>query len=92
MTGRSSGCSGVREDLGSPVCVTFRLTSIESEPPRGAETHRALMEIPGFDERLATTLVMRALYWPDAFPTSDRALQEAAGVATPKALRVRAEK
>lgn len=56
------------------------------------ETHRALMEIPGIDERLATMIVMRALYWPDAFPLSDRALQEAAGAATPRALRARAEK
>jgi len=35
---------------------------------------------------------MRALYWPDAFPLSDRALQQAAGVSTPRALRARAEK
>lgn len=57
-----------------------------------AETHLALMEIAGIDERLATTIVMRALDWPDAFPVSDRALQEAAGAATPRALRSRAEK
>ena len=57
-----------------------------------AETHRALMEITGIDERLATMIVMRALYWPDAFPLSDRALQDAVGVATPRALRARAEK
>jgi AraC family transcriptional regulator, regulatory protein of adaptative response / DNA-3-methyladenine glycosylase II len=57
-----------------------------------AETHRALMEITGIDECLATRIVMRALYWPDAFPLSDRALQEAAGASTPRALRARAEK
>jgi AraC family transcriptional regulator of adaptative response / DNA-3-methyladenine glycosylase II len=57
-----------------------------------AETRRALMEIAGVDERLATTILMRALYWPDAFPSSDRALQHAAGVASPRALRARAEK
>ncbi|HEX7183830.1 MAG TPA: AlkA N-terminal domain-containing protein [Thermoanaerobaculia bacterium] len=57
-----------------------------------AETHRALMEIAGVDERLATTIVMRALYWPDAFPSSDHALQDAAGAASPRALRARAEK
>jgi AraC family transcriptional regulator of adaptative response / DNA-3-methyladenine glycosylase II len=55
------------------------------------ETHRALREI-GVDEGPATMIVMRALYWPDAFPASDRALQEAAGVATPRALQARAEK
>ena len=57
-----------------------------------AETHRALMEITGIDERLATMIVMRALYWPDAFPLSDRTLQAAAGASTPRALRSRAEK
>ncbi|MFL6259689.1 MAG: DNA-3-methyladenine glycosylase 2 family protein [Thermoanaerobaculia bacterium] len=56
-----------------------------------AETHRALMEITGIGERLATTIVTRALYWPDAFPLSDRALQDAAGASTPRALRARAE-
>lgn len=56
-----------------------------------AETHRALMEI-GVDERLATMIVMRALYWPDAFPSTDRDLQQAAGAASPRALRARAEK
>lgn len=56
-----------------------------------AETHCALMEL-GIDERLATTIVMRALYWPDAFPSSDRALQEAAGASSPRSLRARAEK
>jgi AraC family transcriptional regulator, regulatory protein of adaptative response / DNA-3-methyladenine glycosylase II len=56
-----------------------------------AETHRALMEI-GIEEQLATTIVMRALYWPDAFPASDRALQDAVGAASPRALRARAEK
>jgi AraC family transcriptional regulator of adaptative response / DNA-3-methyladenine glycosylase II len=57
-----------------------------------AETQRELLEITGVDERLATTIVMRALYWPDAFPASDLALQHAAGVSTPRALRARAEK
>ena len=57
-----------------------------------AETHRALMAIAGIDDRLATTIVMRALYWPDAFPASDRALQHAAGAASPGVLRARARK
>jgi AraC family transcriptional regulator of adaptative response / DNA-3-methyladenine glycosylase II len=55
-------------------------------------TRRALMEIAGVGERLATTVVMRALYWPDAFPASDRALQRAAGVASAGALVARAER
>ena len=56
-----------------------------------AETHGALVEL-GIDERLATTIVMRALYWPDAFPCSDRALQDAAGATSPRSLRARAKK
>lgn len=58
----------------------------------GQATRRALMAIDGIGDRLATTIVMRALYWPDAFPASDRALQRAAGVSSPRALLVRAER
>jgi AraC family transcriptional regulator of adaptative response / DNA-3-methyladenine glycosylase II len=54
--------------------------------------HRALLEIPGIGERLATTIVMHALHWPDAFPPSDGLLLRAAGVSSPAALRARAEK
>jgi len=39
-----------------------------------AATKRALLELGGIGERLATEIVMRALYWPDAFHTKDRAL------------------
>ncbi|MGH7564604.1 MAG: DNA-3-methyladenine glycosylase 2 family protein [Gemmatimonadota bacterium] len=55
-------------------------------------TRRALMGIDGVGDRLATSIVMRALYWPDAFHVSDRALQRAAGASTPGQLRDRAEK
>jgi len=54
--------------------------------------HRALSSIEGVSDRLATQVVMRTLYWPDAFPVSDRALQRAAGVSGPGTLRVRAER
>jgi AraC family transcriptional regulator of adaptative response / DNA-3-methyladenine glycosylase II len=53
--------------------------------------HRALQEI-GIGERLATTIVMHALHWPDAFPASDRLLLRAAGASSPAELRARAEK
>lgn len=56
-----------------------------------AATHRALLEI-GLDEPLATTVVTRALEWPDAFPAADPALQAAAGAASPRALQAKAEK
>lgn len=56
-----------------------------------AATRRVLSEIGGISHRLATMIVMRALHWPDAFPASDRALQRAAGLSDPHALRTAAE-
>src|SRR5258708_6389254 len=53
---------------------------------------RALLAIDGVCDRLATEIVIRTLYWPDAFPAADRALQRAAGVGGPGALRARAER
>jgi AraC family transcriptional regulator of adaptative response / DNA-3-methyladenine glycosylase II len=67
--------------------------AIRLEPGRDAgATQRALMEMEGVGERLATMIVMRALYWPDAFPASDPALQRAAGVSSRSALRAMAER
>jgi AraC family transcriptional regulator of adaptative response / DNA-3-methyladenine glycosylase II len=49
-------------------------------------TLRVLGEIPGIDERTATAIVMRALHWPDAFPSADPSLQRTAGVTDARAL------
>jgi AraC family transcriptional regulator of adaptative response / DNA-3-methyladenine glycosylase II len=57
-----------------------------------AAARRALLAIGGVSERLATEIVIRTLYWPDAFPAADRALQRGAGVSGPGALRARAER
>ncbi len=66
--------------------------AIRLEPGRDVgPTHRALMELDGVGERLATLIVMCALYWPDAFPASDPALQRAAGTSSRRALRATAE-
>jgi len=35
-----------------------------------AAARRTLTTVAGLDDRFATTIVMRALHWPDAFPTS----------------------
>ena len=56
-----------------------------------ASALRGLKAIDGVGERLATSIVMRALGWPDAFPLPDRALQRASGASTPGQLRERAE-
>lgn len=53
-------------------------------------TYRALRDT-GIDDVLATTILMRALQWPDAFPSSDEALQHAAGASTQAELEQRAE-
>jgi AraC family transcriptional regulator, regulatory protein of adaptative response / DNA-3-methyladenine glycosylase II len=45
------------------------------------EARRALLEIPGLGDAVATMIVMRISLWPDAFPAADPALQCAAGVA-----------
>ena len=55
-------------------------------------TLRALAEVSGVGERTATAIVMRALQWPDAFPSSDVSLQRAAGVTGASALRRVAER
>jgi AraC family transcriptional regulator, regulatory protein of adaptative response / DNA-3-methyladenine glycosylase II len=41
-----------------------------------AEARRTLVAVTGVDDRLATTIVMRALHWPDAWITTDRARAE----------------
>ncbi len=55
-------------------------------------TRRALMSFDGIGERLATMLVMRALYWPDAFPSSDTTLQRTAQCLTAHRLERHAER
>ncbi|HEX2217298.1 MAG TPA: AlkA N-terminal domain-containing protein [Gemmatimonadales bacterium] len=66
---------------------------IRLEPGRdAAATHRALMEMEGVGQRLATMIVMRALYWPDAFPASDPALQRATGTRGRRELQELAER
>jgi AraC family transcriptional regulator of adaptative response / DNA-3-methyladenine glycosylase II len=56
-----------------------------------AAAQDALTEIAGVGEQLATTIMMRALYWPDALPSTDRAVQRAAEVSTAGELRARAD-
>jgi AraC family transcriptional regulator of adaptative response / DNA-3-methyladenine glycosylase II len=63
------------------------LSSLRLEP--GADvpsTLRALRQIPGVGARTAAAIAMRALHWPDAFPSTDRSLQRAAGVTGARAL------
>lgn len=61
--------------------------TIRLEPGADVQaTLRALKEIPGLGPRTAVAIVMRALHWPDAFPSTDPSLQHAAGVSGARAL------
>lgn len=57
-----------------------------------AAARRTLLDIDRIGDRLATAIVMRALYWPDAFSAADPVLQRAAGVSSAEGLRIRAER
>lgn len=78
----------------SPVCANA-ITAVARLPLEpgidAALTRNALLAIDGIDEHLATTIIMRTLRWPDAFPETDDALQRAAGVASASSLLERAE-
>jgi AraC family transcriptional regulator of adaptative response / DNA-3-methyladenine glycosylase II len=56
------------------------------------ETMRRLASLPGIGPWTAQYIAMRALRWPDAFPSSDLALRRAAGVSTPAKLGRAAER
>jgi AraC family transcriptional regulator of adaptative response / DNA-3-methyladenine glycosylase II len=57
-----------------------------------AAARRALLAIEGISDRLATRILTRTLYWPDAFAPSDAALQRAAGASGPGTLRALAQR
>jgi len=48
-------------------------------------TLAALQALPGIGDWTAQYIAMRALRWPDAFPSGDVALQKALGVGTARA-------
>ena len=83
----SAGAQRLQE-LGAPCVHAEALVAIANGMVDGSlqlnaggdpmETRRALLAIGGVSEQLATTILMRALSWPDAFPIS---ASEAASVA-----------
>jgi AraC family transcriptional regulator of adaptative response / DNA-3-methyladenine glycosylase II len=81
---------GVPSRRGEAVAAVARAVSRGTlclEP--GADVHStmgALTEIPGLGARTAEAIVMRALHWPDAFPSTDASLQRAAGATGTRAL------
>jgi len=86
------GVASRRADAISRVARIVADGQLRLEPGSDALGSRdALIEIDGISDRLATTIVMRALRWPDAFPASDVSLQRAAGVPNMRSLLDRAE-
>jgi AraC family transcriptional regulator of adaptative response / DNA-3-methyladenine glycosylase II len=89
---RTLGMSRRRADLLTRIAGALAERTLTLEPTSDvAATYTALMEIDGGDDTLATTIVMRALHWPDAFPASDAALLRATGMASAKQLHAQAE-
>jgi len=70
--------AGVPPRLAATVTALARAVTtgaIRLEPGSDVEaTRRTLIDLGGIGARLAMQIVMRALYWPDAFYTRDRAL------------------
>jgi AraC family transcriptional regulator of adaptative response / DNA-3-methyladenine glycosylase II len=92
----AAGGSPLLSQLGVPHRVAEALVALASavaqsklrlEP--GADvssTLHTLEQIPGVNARTAAAIAMRALHWPDAFPSTDRSLQRAAGATTAREL------
>ena len=81
---------GVPRQQGDAIAAVARAVAsgaLRLEPGADARsTLRALEDLSGVGERSATAIVMRALHWPDAFPSCDPSLQRAAGVSSSRAL------
>jgi AraC family transcriptional regulator of adaptative response / DNA-3-methyladenine glycosylase II len=97
----AAGAAGLR-DLGVPARSADAVVAVARGVAEGrlrlepsAEvpaTLRALTELPGLGPRTAAAIVLRTLAWPDAFPTTDSALQNAARVTGARALLRMAER
>jgi AraC family transcriptional regulator of adaptative response / DNA-3-methyladenine glycosylase II len=64
---------------------------VHLEPGTDVDETSARLADVGIDHTLATTILMRALQWPDAFPSSDESVQHAAGASSQVELETRAE-
>jgi AraC family transcriptional regulator of adaptative response / DNA-3-methyladenine glycosylase II len=94
--------TGTLVELGVPARRAAALTTIATELVEGRlrlepggdvpVIREALLAIDGMDETIATAILMRSLYWPDAFPARDPGLQRALGLTSTRALTERAER
>jgi len=87
---------GVPRHRADAVVALARLVAggeLRLEPGSDAiETRRALMQIRGIGDQLATVIVMRTLSWPDAFPFACGSMAHAANAASAPAFRALAER
>ena len=73
----------VRQRQGAIVAIAQAVDSGRLQLHGGADvrsTIEALMQLPGIGDWTAQYIAMRALRWPDAFPSGDVALHKALGV------------
>jgi AraC family transcriptional regulator of adaptative response / DNA-3-methyladenine glycosylase II len=90
---RSLGVRGRRADAVIGVARLVADGVVKLEPGGDVVAARlALAKIPGVGDQLATSIVMRAMQWPDAFPVSSRALARLAHVSSASAMRELAER
>lgn len=87
---------GVSADIARTLVAIARAIAdgtLRLEPGDDVDaTRQALLKIDGVDEQLATTIVMRTLHWPDAFPRHDRDLQRLAGAGSQQMLVAMAQR
>ena len=90
---RSLGVGGRKADALVGVARLVADGAVKLEPGGDVVAARlALARIPGVGDQLATSIVMRAMQWPDAFPVSSRALARLAHVSSAGAMRELAER
>ncbi len=87
------GLSAERASVLAALACAMSSGTLRLEPGGNVSAAlRVLMEVEGVDGRLATLIVMQAMYWPDAFPASDEQLQGAVGLPGPVTLKSIAER
>jgi AraC family transcriptional regulator of adaptative response / DNA-3-methyladenine glycosylase II len=90
---RSLGVRGRRADAVVAVARLIADDVVKLEPGGDVVAARlALAKITGVGDQLATSIVMRAMQWPDAFPVSSRALARMTHVSSVGAMRELAER
>jgi AraC family transcriptional regulator of adaptative response / DNA-3-methyladenine glycosylase II len=85
------GISGRRAETVLALAGLVAGGDLRLEPGSDARSAWRALRSVGINRALATTIVVRALSWPDTFPATDVRLQRLVGVSNPSALRSRAE-